>query len=162
MSDNNRGFLKGTIIGAVVGTIAALLLAPKSGKETQADIKQAAAGAKEDLNNRVNEVREDLSGKVEELKVAAQDLRGEAKVESQELIARAELIKDQLRESGGRLGKTTSKVGEEVSRDARLLVDQGAGLMVELERVAKKLGTSVKSKVVKAPAKKPVRKSPGK
>ncbi len=36
MSESN--FLKGLIIGGLIGAVAALLLAPKSGKETRADI----------------------------------------------------------------------------------------------------------------------------
>lgn len=146
MSDNNKGFLKGTIIGAVVGTIAALLLAPKSGKETQADLKRAAGGVLGDLDKRVNEVRRDLTGRIDDLKTAAQDLTGEAKAESQDLIARAELLKAELRSSSGKLSKSTAVVKDEVIKDVRVLVDQGTGLMVELERVAKKLASSAKTK----------------
>ncbi len=36
MSDGN--FLKGLIIGGLIGAVAGLLLAPKSGRETRADI----------------------------------------------------------------------------------------------------------------------------
>jgi len=36
MSEGN--FLKGLIIGGLIGAVSALLLAPKSGKETRADI----------------------------------------------------------------------------------------------------------------------------
>lgn len=36
MSEGN--FLKGLIIGGLIGAVAALLLAPKSGRETRADI----------------------------------------------------------------------------------------------------------------------------
>lgn len=36
MSDSD--FLKGLIIGGLIGAVAGLLLAPKSGKETRADI----------------------------------------------------------------------------------------------------------------------------
>lgn len=36
MSDSN--FLKGLIIGGLIGAVAGLLLAPKSGRETRADI----------------------------------------------------------------------------------------------------------------------------
>lgn len=36
MSDGN--FLKGLIIGGIIGAVAGLLLAPKSGRETRADI----------------------------------------------------------------------------------------------------------------------------
>lgn len=40
MGKPDKGLVKGTIVGVVVGAIAGILLAPKSGKETQQDIKR--------------------------------------------------------------------------------------------------------------------------
>lgn len=44
---NTKDFLIGTLIGAFVGAAAALLLAPKSGKELRQDISEQALIAKE-------------------------------------------------------------------------------------------------------------------
>lgn len=38
MKDNNKSFLWGTLIGGVVGSVTALLLAPKQGTELRKDI----------------------------------------------------------------------------------------------------------------------------
>ena len=143
---NNRNFWKGTFIGALVGSVAGLLLAPKSGKETQADLKQAARGVVGDLDRRANDVWKDLTGRIDDLKEAAQDLTGEARQESQELIARAELLKSELRDSAGKLAKSSAKMRDTVVGDVRVLVDQGSGLLVELERVAKKLASTAKNR----------------
>jgi gas vesicle protein len=143
---NNRNFWKGTLVGAAVGAVAGLLLAPKSGKETQADLRQAARGVAGDLDRRATEVWSDLTGRIDDLKEAAQDLTGEARQESQELIARAELLKHELRDSASKLAAGSVRVKDEVVSDVRLLVDQGSGLLVELERVAKKLAGSAKNR----------------
>ena len=143
---NNRNFWKGTLVGAAVGAVAGLLLAPKSGKETQADLRQAARGVVGDLDRRANEVWGDLTGRIDDLKEVAQDLTGEARQESQELIARAELLKRELRDSASKLAQGSVRVKDEVVSDVRLLVDQGSGLLVELERVAKKLAGAAKNR----------------
>lgn len=44
---NTKDFLIGTLIGGIVGAAAALLLAPKSGKELRSDISEQAQIAKE-------------------------------------------------------------------------------------------------------------------
>lgn len=44
---NTKDFLIGTLIGGFVGAAAALLLAPKSGKELRSDISEQASIAKE-------------------------------------------------------------------------------------------------------------------
>lgn len=147
--DREKGFWRGTIFGALIGAVAGLLLAPKSGKETQDEIKQAARGMRDDLDRRANEIWSDLTGRIDELKDAAQDLKGEAKAESQDLIARAELLKTDLRASAAKLAKSSAKARGELVKDVRVLVDEGAGIMAELERVTKKLATSAKQKTKK-------------
>ena len=51
-------FLVGVTVGALVGSIAALLLAPKSGSETREDLKNASADLKEKADNFVQIVSE--------------------------------------------------------------------------------------------------------
>ena len=57
-NSNMKGFLIGMLVGAVVGSAAALLLAPKSGKETREMIRNKASETQEMLRSRVNEVKE--------------------------------------------------------------------------------------------------------
>lgn len=59
-----KKFPVGAIIGAVVGVIAGILIAPKSGKETRADIKRSA----EDLKTKAAKT-------VDDTKVAAVELK---------------------------------------------------------------------------------------
>lgn len=42
MKDSNKSLLWGALIGSVVGSVTALLLAPKSGRELRQDITEGA------------------------------------------------------------------------------------------------------------------------
>ena len=42
MKDSNKSLLWGALIGSVVGSVTALLLAPKSGRELRQDISEGA------------------------------------------------------------------------------------------------------------------------
>ncbi len=76
-------FALGAIVGAVAGLIAGLLTAPKSGKETRADIIGKAAELKNEAAKRSEEVKDksvkvasDVKEKADEYKT-----RGERAVE---------------------------------------------------------------------------------
>ena len=67
------GLFLGILIGAVVGGITALLLAPKSGKETRDIIRGKATRAQqmvqsrfEDIKGRVSQIKETVQSKAEE------------------------------------------------------------------------------------------------
>ncbi|OLO40215.1 hypothetical protein BTR23_06885 [Alkalihalophilus pseudofirmus] len=51
---NTKDFLIGSLIGGIVGASAALLLAPKSGKELRSNINEQAILAKEKTTNLTN------------------------------------------------------------------------------------------------------------
>lgn len=68
-------FAIGAVIGAVAGVIAGVLTAPKSGKETRANLKQKAGELKHGATEKVTlvkkrgeEVVEDVKEKVEDYK----------------------------------------------------------------------------------------------
>jgi gas vesicle protein len=140
-------FVKGTIIGAAIGAIAGILLAPKSGKETQADIKRKVRGTYDDIQRRLERMSDEVSGRVDSLKEAAKDLKGEAKEESQELIRRAEVLKQDLRVSASNLAKSGSETKDVAVKQVKQLLSEGAGVMNELERVTRHLAGSAKHKV---------------
>lgn len=51
----------GVALGAVVGTVAGVLTAPKSGKETIADTKESIADAKEKLSENIKNTKSKVS-----------------------------------------------------------------------------------------------------
>jgi gas vesicle protein len=140
-------FLKGTIIGAVAGALAGVLLAPKSGKETQDDIKRKVKGTYEDIQRRLEQMSSEVAGRVDNLKEAAKDLKGEAREESQELISRAEVLKQDLHISATNLAKSGAQTKDVAVKQVKQLLNEGASVMTELERVTRQLAGSAKSKV---------------
>jgi len=143
--------LKGTLFGLIAGAVAGLLLAPKSGKETQADIKRKVKLTAGDFQGRLEKMGDEVTGRVDTLKEAAKDLRGEAKEESQELIKRAEVLKQDLRVSATNLSKRGVETKDSALKDVKLLINEGSAVMDELERVTRHLVNSATDKV-KRPA----------
>ncbi|HSW77649.1 MAG TPA: YtxH domain-containing protein [Candidatus Chromulinivoraceae bacterium] len=76
-------FALGAIIGAAAGIVAGLLTAPKSGKETRADIKDKATELKESAARKSAEAKDYSDEMVTDLKEKAGDLkdRGERALE---------------------------------------------------------------------------------
>jgi gas vesicle protein len=142
-----RTFWKGTFIGAVAGAVAGILLAPKSGKETQEDIKRKVRGTYEDIQRRLEKMSDEVGGRVDTLKEAAKELKGEAKEESQELIRRAEVLKQDLRVSATNLSKSGAQTKDVAVKQLKQLLNEGASVMSELERVTRHLATSAKTKI---------------
>lgn len=56
------------IVGAVAGVVAGVLVAPKSGKETRADIKSKANELKDKAEAEVEKVKTTANGKLDEAK----------------------------------------------------------------------------------------------
>lgn len=142
-----KGFLKGIVVGGLIGSAAALLFAPKSGKETQEDIKRKARTMKHDIDSMLEQMQDDLVGRIDNLKYAAKELGSEARVESEGLIKRAELLKTDLAKAANSLGKVGTEARDEVVSSSKLLLEEGSGIMSELERVTKKMMASAKDKV---------------
>lgn len=68
-------FAVGALIGAVAGVIAGVLTAPKSGKDTRADIKTKATELKNDTKQHIDDAKEksdhiasDVKNKLNEVK----------------------------------------------------------------------------------------------
>ena len=58
----------GVVLGAVTGAVSGLLLAPKSGKETREDIKDASQQIAEKINMKTVDVKGKVSEKLEDKK----------------------------------------------------------------------------------------------
>lgn len=103
MSRNNRNNnLKKVVIGSTVaaaaGYVAGILTAPKSGKTTRSDIKDAAKKnrikAEKDLKN----LHTDLDKAMQEAKTRSSKLSAKAQKELNELLKKAKVTKDKTRE----------------------------------------------------------------
>ena len=142
-----NSFWRGTLYGVIIGLLGGILLAPKSGRETQDDIKRRAKQMMGDTSRQVDKLQNQLGAKVEKLKEAAKDLSEEAREESLSLIARAQVMKQDLRTSTKSLGQVSKGTKDETLANVRQIMDQGATLMNELEDATKRLMRSAKSKL---------------
>lgn len=69
-------FALGALIGAAAGVVAGILTAPKSGKETRADIKAKAGEIKGEAKKKATEVKSKANTVAKDVKSKAEDLKG--------------------------------------------------------------------------------------
>ena len=100
MAEHEEGcgnFLKGFVIGGVLGALAGIFLAPKSGKELRSDIKEKGSevlkGAKDiytDASTNAKEIIEEAKQQGGELKKEADRYLSGARQKTKEILARVE------------------------------------------------------------------------
>ncbi len=66
----------GVLIGAAAGVVTGILTAPKSGKETRADIKAKASDVKAKATAKAKDVKKKASDVTDDVKDKAVDLKG--------------------------------------------------------------------------------------
>jgi len=145
-----KGFIKGTLLGGLVGAAAALLLAPKSGKETQADLKKAVEHHSNDLVAQLKDISDELATKADAIKDVAKDLGSEAKHESKDLLARVDVLKQDLKIAATKLTESGENVKDTASGSAHKLVDESAAALKELDKLSRTLADSAREKLTDA------------
>ena len=90
-------FFMGFLIGSVLGALAGIFFAPKSGKELRSDIKEKgsevlkdAKGIYADASTKAKEIIEEAKHQAEELKKEADRYLSEARQKAKEILARGE------------------------------------------------------------------------
>lgn len=73
-----KGLAIGALLGAVVGVITGILFAPKSGKETRKDIKDAAGKAADTLVQEAHKLQDDAKELIEKTESKIKQLKGKA------------------------------------------------------------------------------------
>ncbi len=77
-------------LGAVVGFVSGVLLAPKSGKETRDELLKNAEKAKDKVVNEAAKVKKTAVGKATEVKNKAEEVVGDVADKAAEITKRAE------------------------------------------------------------------------
>lgn len=80
----------GAVFGAVAGFVSGILLAPKSGKETRKDIKDAAVKTKDTVVSEAEKAKDATVRKAQEVKGKAEVVAGDVADKAVELKGRAE------------------------------------------------------------------------
>lgn len=97
----NKGFKKlavGTIIAGAAGYVAGLLTAPKSGRATRADLKNAADTTISEAERQLKTLHTELNELLGEAKKRGQTVQGKAKTELDDAAAMATNAKQKARE----------------------------------------------------------------
>jgi gas vesicle protein len=88
----------GAAVAGAAGYVAGLLTAPKSGRQTREDIKNAANQGLGEAEKQLKNLHTDLGRTVEEARVRSSDMSGKAQKELKELVERAKDAKEKVRE----------------------------------------------------------------
>ena len=123
MHNNNstESFFKGLIIGVIGGTVAGILLAPKSGAETREDIKNLAIDLKDKATDLYDSARKEVEKKIAQVKKAGQKI-DEGKYKSivsevvQEFKQDAEVTSSAAKKLGEQLSGDWDMVKKELSK----------------------------------------------
>lgn len=107
--DEFGAFLVGFIVGGLSGAVAALLLAPQSGEETRAVIKERSI----ELRDKAAEEAEAAWKRAE---AAALEARDKAEELSKQVMAQSEEISLKARERGKELMETTKETVKKVTK----------------------------------------------
>jgi gas vesicle protein len=122
MSDRDGDFVKGLLIGGILGAVAGILFAPKSGKETREDIARKAdelvTKAKEEYEEaleRSKKTYEAAVGRLKELETSAREKVEETEARVSKLASQG---REALQESKNRLKKAID-AGVEAYREEK-------------------------------------------
>jgi gas vesicle protein len=98
MKNAAKKFAIGTILAAAAGYIAGILTAPKSGKETRQDIKEAAEHGLTEAERQLKKLHTELNTVIAAAKEKAGDLKGKTQQELDKAVAAASAVKEKARE----------------------------------------------------------------
>lgn len=120
-------------LAAAVGYVAGLLTAPKSGKETREDIKNAAKTGMSQAEQQLKNVSSELADLVEEAKRRGADMNDRARQQMDDLVAQARVARDKAREV-----VSAVRAGDAKDDDLRLAVNQANSALGHLREYLKK------------------------
>lgn len=89
----------GAIFTGAAGFLAGILMAPKSGKDTRKDIKNAAIQAKTEAEKKLKAVHSELGKVLGDVKSHGDKLSGKAKTEFEGVVEQANAAKEKVRET---------------------------------------------------------------
>lgn len=95
---SGKKFAVGAVLAAAAGYVAGLLTAPKSGKETRQDIKDAAQKGLAEAEKQLKKVHTELSKLMNEAREKLTHLKGVAKADLEKAVASATTVKEKARE----------------------------------------------------------------
>ncbi len=99
MSKGTKNFAVGTLFAAAAGFVAGILTAPKSGRETRADIGRAASRAKTEAERNLKQLHSELNQLIKQGQEKAGKLKSKTKAELEGVLDKGK----EAREKAGEL-----------------------------------------------------------
>ncbi len=126
MDKRTGRFALGALVAAAVGYAAGVLTAPKSGKETRKDIKDATNKKITKLEKQLKQKHTELNGLLKNANEKVIKAKGSAKEELSQLVAKATDAKDKVRValSGVRDGESSDKDLQKAIDDAEKSIER--------------------------------------
>lgn len=120
-----KGLLIGFLTGAAVGSILALLFAPKSGKELRDDIKTKSQDFIEDADLYIVKAKDKASQLINEGKKKSEKLVAETKEKVDTLLGEAEKILSEARDKAGNVAHQGKEKIEKESERLKTAIKAG-------------------------------------
>ncbi len=103
MAKDNKGntvkiFAVGALVSAILGYVAGILTAPKSGKETRADIKNKAEASYAAAEKELKKLHTELTDIINEMSERVEMLKGRTAREADEALGKGREAKQKARE----------------------------------------------------------------
>ncbi|WP_078595005.1 YtxH domain-containing protein [Evansella clarkii] len=147
MGENNNGmntkdFIIGMFVGGTIGAAAALLTAPKSGKELRQDINEQARAAKDRTTDWTSQavekgnqlavtakegtstIAKTVSGQSTSLVEKVKDLAGKVRKDMEELTESADYLSDDMEGISDEIAASVRKEVEDLQRSVEQLVKE--------------------------------------
>lgn len=114
-----------TVLAAAAGFVAGILTAPKSGKETRQDIKEAAVKTYKAAEKELKQLHTELSKLMEDARQKSHEFKGAAQKNFDKAVSGAKAAKDKAREllSAAHEGETQDKDLDAAIKEARQAAD---------------------------------------
>lgn len=133
MKSTTKKFAIGAVIAAAAGYIAGILTAPKSGKETRKDIKDAAAQGWAEAEKQLKRLHTELNQVIGEAKTRATQLKGKAAEELDKAMKTAQAAKEKARELLSAVHE-----GDADDKDLKRAIDEAGKAVTHLKSYLKK------------------------
>jgi gas vesicle protein len=120
-------------LAAAAGYVAGILTAPKSGKETRADIKNAAIAGKAEAEKQLKQLHTQLATLLNQAKEEAAGLKGKAQNDLNDAMDKAKKAKDKAR-----VILSAVHEGDADDQDLKKAIDEAKKAMKSLKIYMKK------------------------
>ena len=86
------------VVAAAAGYVTGILTAPKSGKETRADIKDAAAKGMSEAQKQLKRLHTELTTLINKAKIETENFSGKARKDYDDVLKVAQVVREKARE----------------------------------------------------------------